>query len=219
MVKMSQNIGDLHLHSAGGDDSFSNRSVNRSKTGNKLKITSAQLDVISHAHKDESDDDYNPSTYMKFEHHNNDDVCLLVSACDRNIKILDGIGEKNSVVNVQTLQCNFNNSNKNNSYHNSIIKNCNNLSITSNHNNMTVPVSPINPLTTSKSENNIFDKNNMLMYNTNSPHTFNVVSLSDLSDDAHNNHDEVCYMNDLSKTQVLNRLSDEKFDGNIANRF
>jgi serine/threonine protein kinase len=73
--------------------------------------------------------------------------------------------------------------------------------------------SPINPLTTSKSENNIFDKNSLaLPFATN----FDVVSLSDLSDDA--NFYEHHQMNDLSRTQVLNRLSDEKIDGKL-NRY
>lgn len=73
--------------------------------------------------------------------------------------------------------------------------------------------SSINPLTTSKSENNIFDKNNLaLPFAT----TFDVVSLSDLSDDA--NFYEHHQMNDLSRTQVLNRLSDEKIDGKL-NRY
>lgn len=70
-----------------------------------------------------------------------------------------------------------------------------------------------NPLTTSKSENNIFDKNNLAL-----PIGigFDVVSLSDLSDDAsYYDHHQ---MNDLSRTQVLNRLSDEPVDGKI-NRF
>lgn len=69
--------------------------------------------------------------------------------------------------------------------------------------------SPVNPLTTSKSENNIFDRNNLaaLPFGPN----FDVVSLSDLSDDSnfYDNHQ----MNDLSRTQVLNTLSDEKVDG------
>jgi len=82
--------------------------------------------------------------------------------------------------------------------------------------------SSINQLTTSKSENNIFDKNLVLPMES-----FDVVSLSDLSDDfnasgsgsgssCHHQH-----MNDLSRTQILNRLSDDSnlsIDGKF-NRF
>lgn len=87
---------------------------------------------------------------------------------------------------------------------------------------MAIAISPISSLTTSKSENNIFDKN--ISLNAESPPHFNVVSLSDLSDDAHHYgsgsaESEHHYMNDLSKTQVLNRLSDDKFNGKILNRF
>jgi serine/threonine protein kinase len=62
-----------------------------------------------------------------------------------------------------------------------------------------------NTLTTSKSENNIFEKNNLtLPYAGN----FDVVSsLSDLSDDSFYDRR---YMNDLSKTTVLNRVSDDE---------
>lgn len=83
-----------------------------------------------------------------------------------------------------------------------------------NHSMVTISV-PItsNLLTTSKSENNIFDKNNLaLPYGTG----FDVVSLSDLSDDA--SFYEHHQMNDLSRTQVLNKLSDEPVDGKL-NRF
>lgn len=75
------------------------------------------------------------------------------------------------------------------------------------------------PLTTSKSENNIFDKN----MSVNSSQ-FNVVSLSDLSDDAqYVNADDngVHPWNDLSKMRVLNQWDEnEQKDGNdIVNRF
>ena len=87
------------------------------------------------------------------------------------------------------------------------------------NNSSSSPISPTIPLTTSKSENNIFDKN----ISVNSSQ-FNVVSLSDLSDDAQyvSAEDNGTHQwNDLSKTQVLNRLSesDEKFDGNLVDRF
>lgn len=64
----------------------------------------------------------------------------------------------------------------------------------------------VNTLTTSKSENNIFEKNNLaLPYG---PTNFDVVSsLSDLSDDA--SFYDRRHMNDLSKTTVLNRFSDD----------
>jgi CMP-N-acetylneuraminic acid synthetase len=86
--------------------------------------------------------------------------------------------------------------------------------------NICITISPSNPLTTSKSENNIFDKNMSI-----NASQFNVVSLSDLSDDAQytsvENNGGLHYMNDLSRTQVLNRLSDEyvNVDGNLTNRF
>lgn len=93
------------------------------------------------------------------------------------------------------------------------------------HSNVSISISPaVSPLilTTSKSENNIFDKN----LSSESPAHFNVVSLSDLSDDApyYNNtstttENEHHFMNDLSKTQVLNRLPDEEINGKIVNRF
>lgn len=68
------------------------------------------------------------------------------------------------------------------------------------------------PLTTSKSENNIFDKNNLAL-----PFGLSeVVSLSDVSDDS--NFFEQQPMNDLSRNKVLNTLSDEAIDGKI-NRF
>jgi PAS domain-containing serine/threonine kinase len=85
------------------------------------------------------------------------------------------------------------------------------------NNSSNSPISPINPLTTSKSENNIFDKN----ISVNSSQ-FNVVSLSDLSDDAQyvSAEDNGTHQwNDLSKMQVLNQLSDEKIDGNLVDRF
>lgn len=93
------------------------------------------------------------------------------------------------------------------------------INVHSLHSNVsTISLSPINPLTTSKSENNIFDKN--MSMNT-SPFNF-VVSLSDLSDDNTqycNADSEIHYMNDLSRTQVLNCLSEEQIDGKIINRF
>jgi len=85
------------------------------------------------------------------------------------------------------------------------------------NNSSNSPLSPTIPLTTSKSENNIFDKN----ISVNSSQ-FNVVSLSDLSDDAQyvSAEDNGSHQwNDLSKMQVLNRLSDEKIDGNLVDRF
>lgn len=85
------------------------------------------------------------------------------------------------------------------------------------NNSSNSPISPTIPLTTSKSENNIFDKN----ISVNSSQ-FNVVSLSDLSDDAQyvSAEDNGTHQwNDLSKMQVLNRLSDEKIDGNLVDRF
>lgn len=91
--------------------------------------------------------------------------------------------------------------------------------------NVSISISPASSslLTTSKSENNIFDKN----LSSESPSHFNVVSLSDLSDDAKysntpNAENEHHYMNDLSKTQVLNHLPgvEEKLkNGKIVNRF
>jgi hypothetical protein len=87
--------------------------------------------------------------------------------------------------------------------------------------NSSIAISPVSPLTTSKSENNIFDKN--ISLNAESPSHFNVVSLSDLSDDTqyYNSAEksEHHYMNDLSKTLVLNRLSDDDITGKILNRF
>lgn len=79
---------------------------------------------------------------------------------------------------------------------------------------ISVPVAA-NPLTTSKSENNIFDKNNLaaLPFGQN----FDVVSLSDLSDDA--NFYDHHPMNDLSRTQVLNALSNEAIEDEKLNRF
>lgn len=82
-----------------------------------------------------------------------------------------------------------------------------------------IAISPVSPLTTSKSENNIFDKN--ISLNAESPPHFNVVSMSDLSDEyfgsteAESHH----FMNDLSKNQVLNRLSDDDITGKVLNRF
>ena len=77
---------------------------------------------------------------------------------------------------------------------------------------ISVPLS-VNPLTTSKSENNIFERNNLVLpFGPN----FDVVSLSDLSDDA--NFYDTHPMNDLSRTQVLNALSDEQIDDKL-NRF
>ncbi len=84
-----------------------------------------------------------------------------------------------------------------------------------------ISISPVNSLTSSKSENNIFEKNASSCINDNSPH-FNVASLSDLSlsDDAqYYGENEHHYMNDLSKTQVLNRLSDDDFKENALNHF
>lgn len=82
------------------------------------------------------------------------------------------------------------------------------------HSMVTISVpNSTNPLTTSKSENNIFDKNNLALPFGSG---FDVVSLSDLSDDA--SFYEHHQMNDLSRTQVLNRLSDEPVDGK-NNRF
>lgn len=70
---------------------------------------------------------------------------------------------------------------------------------------ISVPMS-INQLTTSKSENNIFDKNNLAV--PFGPTNFDVVSsLSDLSDDT--SFYDRRQMNDLSKTTVLNRFSDD----------
>jgi hypothetical protein len=71
---------------------------------------------------------------------------------------------------------------------------------------MNVPA-PSNSLTTSKSENNIFDKNNLAL-----PFgpTYDVVSLSDLSDDS--NFQDHHQMNDLSRTRVLNKLSENKIN-------
>jgi serine/threonine protein kinase len=70
-------------------------------------------------------------------------------------------------------------------------------------------------LTTSKSENNIFDKNNLVL--PFGPTNFDVVSsLSDLSDDA--SFYDRRQMNDLSKTTVLNRFSDDDEMGK-NNRF
>lgn len=63
------------------------------------------------------------------------------------------------------------------------------------------------PLTTSKSENNIFDKHNLSIssYTTN----FEVVnSLSDLSDDL-NYYERDSMPNDLSRPQILNQFSDD----------
>lgn len=84
-----------------------------------------------------------------------------------------------------------------------------------------IAISPVSPLTTSKSENNIFEKN-ISSLNAESPPHFNVVSMSDLSDDVQyfgSAETEHHYMNDLSKNQVLNRLSDENITGKVLNRF
>lgn len=73
---------------------------------------------------------------------------------------------------------------------------------------VTIDLPPsINTLTTSKSENNIFEKNSLaLPYG---PANYDVVSsLSDLSDDA--SFYDRRHMNDLSKTTVLNRFSDDE---------
>lgn len=78
----------------------------------------------------------------------------------------------------------------------------------------TTPTYPTNnstaasPLTTSKSENNIFDKHNLsISYTTNN---FEVVnSLSDLSDDLNYYERDSKPMNDLSRPQILNQFSDD----------
>ncbi|CAO1347021.1 unnamed protein product [Diamesa serratosioi] len=73
-----------------------------------------------------------------------------------------------------------------------------------------------NLLTTSKSENNIFDKNLSLPLQS-----FDVSSLSDLNEDSYG-HSNKYTMNDLSKTQILNHLSNESMiDGKIkkTNRY
>jgi PAS domain containing serine/threonine kinase len=82
------------------------------------------------------------------------------------------------------------------------------------------PNSNSNPLTTSKSENNIFDKHNLsISYTTN----FEVVnSLSDLSDDLNyydRERDNNKPMNDLSKPQILNQFSDEDSIDDNFHRF
>lgn len=70
---------------------------------------------------------------------------------------------------------------------------------------ITVPLS-INQLTTSKSENNIFDRNSLAL--PFGPTNFDVVSsMSDLSDDA--SFYDRRHMNDLSRTTVLNKLLDD----------
>lgn len=57
-------------------------------------------------------------------------------------------------------------------------------------------------LSSSKSENNIFERNMLLPLQS-----FDVVSLTDLSEEF-----DRYQMNDLSKTQILNRMSDENVD-------
>lgn len=91
-----------------------------------------------------------------------------------------------------------------------------------NSKNSPISISPTTtttlPLTTSKSENNIFEKN----ISVNSSQ-FNVVSLSDLSvSSSTDDNNAVHPWNDLSKTQVLNKLSIEGVDdddGKVENRF
>jgi serine/threonine protein kinase len=97
-----------------------------------------------------------------------------------------------------------------------LIANCSDLSSLSPSNSnppnlsmvtIDLPLS-VNTLTTSKSENNIFEKNNLALppYG---PANFDIVSsLSDLSDDA--SFYDRRQMNDLSKTTVLNRFSDDE---------
>lgn len=104
------------------------------------------------------------------------------------------------------------------SNHKVLITNCSDKSSIMSHppvqSMLTIAVPTVaTPLTTSKSENNIFDKNNLALP-FGATAAFDVVSLSDLS--AHQiGHQQ---MNDLSRTQVLNRLSDDKVDGK-TNRF
>lgn len=64
-------------------------------------------------------------------------------------------------------------------------------------------------LTPSKSENNIFEKNLSLPLQS-----FDVVSLTDLNDESLS-YMKCSMMNDLSKTQILNRLSDENIGKKI----
>lgn len=74
------------------------------------------------------------------------------------------------------------------------------------------------PLTTSKSENNIFDKHNLSIasYTTN----FEVVnSLSDLSDDLNYYERDSLPMNDLSRPQILNQFSDDDLNDENFHRF
>ncbi|CAO1329438.1 unnamed protein product [Diamesa tonsa] len=73
-----------------------------------------------------------------------------------------------------------------------------------------------NLLTTSKSENNIFDRNLSLPLQS-----FDVSSLTDLNEDCYG-HSNKYTMNDLSKTQILNHLSNESMiDGKMkkTNRY
>lgn len=101
--------------------------------------------------------------------------CLLASPCERN-----RIVSKNNCVSIK-----------------SPVSNPPLLSMVT----LNMPVS--SPLTTSKSENNIFHKNNLAL-----PFGLSdVVSLSDVSDES--NFYEHHQMNDLSRTQVLNTLPNE----------
>lgn len=203
-MKINQNLNELHLSKDELSSSVStnnrNASCNRSKTGNKniYKVTTTQqMDVSDCAHTE--------TAQVKFEHPKIVDVGLLVSPPNENYirKISNSSSsDKNSTLNVHSLHANVS------SITISISPSITNA--TTNNNNT---------LTTSKSENNIFDRNISM-----NASVFNVVSLSDLCEDASqytNSNNGTYHMNDLSRTQVLNRLSDERVDnGNVPlNRF
>jgi hypothetical protein len=172
LVKVTQNLSELHLTNSNDDSGCRSSQVtnnhnnvnHRSKTGNKnsFKVLSTQMDVAL------------------------------------------------SDVNLAKVECVFENDDEGDG-DGLLVRTSHLLPIQS---NVCISISP--PLTSSKSENNIFEKN---LPNENPSH-FNVVSLSDLSDDAQYcaAESEHYFMNDLSKTQVLNRLSDEKINGKM-NRF
>lgn len=156
---------------------------------------------------------------------NDDSGCRssLVTNNNNNASHRSKTGNKNSFklldvalsdVNLAKVECVFENDDGDDGDH-LLVRTNHHLPIQS---NVCISISP--PLlTTSKSENNIFEKN---LPNENPSH-FNVVSLSDLSDDAAQYYSAAAesehhFMNDLSKTQVLNQLSDDKINGKM-NRF
>lgn len=176
---MNQNYTELSINNS-KDEQSANRSVNitRSKTGNCKSTFKVTMDVIS------------DMTQAQFEHQHQH-------------------YQQQQFIDVNLLS-DTNLSNHCNEYDHSLLSvhTINHQQCSKNSPLSTSPSSTTNvPLTTSKSENNIFEKN--LSAN---PAQFNVVSLSDLSVGSTDDNG-VHPWNDLSKTQVLNCLSDEKVDG------